>query len=232
MSYLAYQDKEGSLQSVRVRAAGQGGQPVLNHFGVRLLNQELWGRSAPIRHGHGSRPSNLSRKPFDEIRPDELEPPHIARSTHRPPTGPLSYTPSLVVQHEDPPHSPPTPEFRLPSEIPPSQPRPLPSYNSLSGSAPVPVAALVLFMSAHDIAVGWPATRDFLNYLVEGLLCPLAAIIGHLAEGVARVGTIDTERAALQANVTQLESEALEWWRDYHEMASVKRPRAPDAAEV
>lgn len=71
-----------------------------------------------------------------------------------------------------------------------------------SGSAPASVATLVLFMSTHYIAVAWPTTRELLDDLLEGTTCLVPAIIGRLADDAAKVRTLDTEFADLQARVT------------------------------
>lgn len=64
-----------------------------------------------------------------------------------------------------------------------------------------------------------------------GITCPLTEIIGHIAEGASRVRTLDTELAALQGRVTQLESDAMEWCRDNIYLDSVKHPCQPGVGE-
>lgn len=79
-------------------------------------------------------------------------------------------------------------------------------------------------MSSQYIVVVEPATRELPDDLGEGPPRSLDAIIGRFAHGAARVHILDTERASLQARVTQLESKTGEWWRDYRDLASVTRP--------
>lgn len=145
--------------------------------------------------------------------------------------GPLSNNPQLPVTHGDPPQFTPTPYLHLPPAIALSKSMTTAGSVSSSGSAPEAVVALVSLMSAHEISVSWTATRDLLDELLEGTNCPLAEIMGDLSDGAARVRAHDTERAAPQASVAQLESEDVEWYREYRDIASVKRLSEADIGE-
>lgn len=93
----------------------------------------------------------------------------------------------------------------------------------------VPVATLVSFKSDHYVAVAWLATHELLCELVEAPSCTLAVIVSRLADKAARVRTLDAESATLQVLITQVEYDAREWWNDYRDRASLKRPRQPES---